>query len=96
MVDGLKLALVEGKHFFNCRYDNHGVSLQLSCCSVFWDVKAAHIGVLQLQQLHLPRNAAGIAGQAAVCADDAVTGDHQGDRVVPNRAADGLRGHPGK
>ena len=49
--------------------------------------------MLQLQQLHLPRDPAAVAGQAAVRADDAVARDHQRNRVMPHRAADGLRGH---
>ena len=48
--------------------------------------------MLQFQQLDLPRDAAAIAGETAACAHDAVARDHERDRVVPDRPADGLRG----
>ena len=57
------------------------------------DEKAFHINVFQLQQLHFPVDAAAITGETSACSDDAVAGDHQGNGVVPHRAADGLGGH---
>lgn len=61
--------------------------------ALFRDEEAAHIGALQLQQLHFFVDPPGVACQASACADDAVTGDDDGNLVVPDCAAHGLRGH---
>lgn len=50
----------------------------------------------QRQQLCLFVDAACVAGQAAVGADDPVAGDDDGDLVVPDRPTHGLCRHPGK
>lgn len=50
----------------------------------------------QRQQTRFFVNAARVACQAAVCADNTVAGYDEGNRVVPDRAAHGLRGHFGK
>ena len=50
----------------------------------------------QCQQLCLFVDAACVAGQAAVGADDPVAGDDDGDLVVPDRPTHGLCRHPGK
>ena len=49
---------------------------------------------LQPQQRFLLVEPARIAREAAICTDDAVTGNEDGDRVAPDRTADGLRRHP--
>lgn len=53
----------------------------------------AHVRALQTEKLHLAVEAAGIAGEAAAGAHHPVTGDEQGNGVVPHRAAHGLGGH---
>lgn len=50
----------------------------------------------QRQQTRFFVNTARVACQAAVCADNTVAGYDEGNRVVPDRAAHGLRGHFGK
>ena len=57
--------------------------------------EARHINAFKRQELHLLIDAVGIAREAAVRADDAVAGNDDGDRVVPDSAADGLGGHAG-
>ena len=49
--------------------------------------------MLQLQQLHLFADTPGVARQAAVCADHTVTGNDDGNLIMPHRAADSLSGH---
>ena len=48
--------------------------------------------MLQFQERALFFYASGVAGQAAVRADDPVAGNENRDRIVPDRPADGLRG----
>ena len=48
--------------------------------------------VLQFQERALFFHASGVAGQAAIRADDPMAGDEDRDRVVPDRPADSLRG----
>ena len=55
-----------------------------------------HIRFLQLEQADFFINAAGITGQTAAFADDAVAGNDDGDFIVPYSAADSLRRHTGK
>lgn len=55
-----------------------------------------HADFFQCQQLCLFVDAACVAGQAAVGADDPVAGDDDGDLVVPDRPTHGLCRHPGK
>ena len=45
---------------------------------------------LQPQQRILLIEPARIAREAAICTDHAVTGNEDGDRVAPDRTADGL------
>ena len=52
--------------------------------------------MLQLQKLHLFVNAPGVARETPVRTDDPVTGNDDGNFVMPHRAADRLRGHSGK
>ena len=49
---------------------------------------------LQPQQRFLLVEPARIAREAAICTDHAVTGNEDGDRVAPDRTADGLCRHP--
>ena len=58
--------------------------------------KTGHVGLLQFQQLSLFVNSTGVTRQTAVRADNPMAGNDDGNFVVPHRAADRLRGHPGK
>ena len=48
--------------------------------------------MLQFQERALFFHASGVAGQAAIRADDPMAGNENRDRVVPDRPADSLRG----
>lgn len=52
--------------------------------------------MLKLKQPDLFINAARISGQAAVCADDPMTRNNDGNFIVSDRTAHSLRRHPGK
>lgn len=54
------------------------------------------VRVFQRKEFRFPVDPARISGQASARPDDAVAGDDQRDRVVPDGAADRLRRHTGK
>ena len=62
---------------------------------VFRHKERAHIDALVFEEGNLHRETAAVSGEAAVRSDNAMTGDDDGDGVVPDGAADGLRGHAG-
>ena len=55
-------------------------------------VKICRLCVFQRQQAYLRFDAARVAGQAAVAAHHPMAGNDDGNRVMPHRAAHGLRG----
>ncbi len=53
----------------------------------------AHIIALQFQKSFLPHDPTPVSGQASIRSDYTVTRHDDADRIMPNRAADRLRGH---
>lgn len=62
---------------------------------LFRTEQTRHVCAFQFQQLDFNVQSARIAGQAAVCSDDPVAGDNNGNRIMTDCSADGLRRHFG-
>ena len=60
--------------------------------TLFRAEKSCGVGFFKLQQRDFLIKAAGVAGQAAVRAHNAVAGDDDRDRIVPDRTANRLCG----
>ena len=56
---------------------------------MFRHKERAHIDALVFEEGNLHRESAAVSGEAAVRSDNAMTGDDDGDGVVPDGAADG-------
>ena len=68
---------------------------KINCSSklVSGKVKIISVNTLMLQKKNLFVNAAGIACQASVCADDTVAGDYNRNRIVADSVSDRLSRH---
>ena len=64
-------------------------------CSLLWNEKVAHISMFQLKQCHFFVHSACISRQAAITSDHPVTGNDNGNRIMPHRTAYCLRRHTG-